>query len=151
MKICVKLRHCMHNYEKRESKIKNFFRVLQKCKLFWSVRLFIDFNNAVIMGVFSCWHVACEDIEWAAYSQLGLHVTDKYNRQQVGTRHQTTEHVAHCPVCTQRVLLVLAHTLAKVRNFEHVVSKTQCEHTTVFAIHTSVAACSESKRPWKHP
>ncbi len=36
--------------------------------------------NGVFMGVFSCRCVACE----AAYSQLRLHVTGKYNRQQTG-------------------------------------------------------------------
>ncbi len=44
---------------------------------------------------------------------------------------KTTEHVAHCPVYTQRISLVLMH--AKVRNFEYVVSKMQCEHATAFS------------------
>ncbi len=48
------------------------------------------------------------------YSQLRLHVTGEYNRQQAGISYQTTEHVARCPVHTQRVSLVLAHALAKV-------------------------------------
>ncbi len=34
---------------------------------------------------------------------------------------------------TQRVSLVLAHALAKVRNFEHVASKMQREHTAAFS------------------
>ncbi len=44
----------------------------------------IDNINGVFMGVFSCWCVACEDAGWAAYSQLRLHVTGKYNCQQAG-------------------------------------------------------------------
>ncbi len=65
--------------------------------------------------------------------------TGKYNHQRAGISYQTTRHVARCPVCTQRVSLALAHALAKIRNFEHVASKTQCEHATVFShLHASV-------------
>ncbi len=34
------------------------------------------------MGVFNCRHVVCEGALRAAYSQLRLHVTGEYNRQQ---------------------------------------------------------------------
>ncbi len=51
-----------------------------------------------------------------------LHITGKYNRQQAGISYQTTEHVTHRPVYTQRVSLVQA--FAKVINFECVASKT---------------------------
>ncbi len=40
--------------------------------------------NGVFTGIFSCRHVACEDAGRAAYSQLSLHVTGEYNRQQAG-------------------------------------------------------------------
>ncbi len=41
--------------------------------------------------------------------------------------------VARHPVYTQRVSLVLAHVLAKVRNFECVASKMQRVHVTAFS------------------
>ncbi len=41
-------------------------------------------NNGVFTGVFSCWHVACEDAGRVVYSELRLHVTGKYNPQQAG-------------------------------------------------------------------
>ncbi len=78
------------------------------------------------MGVFICRRVACEDAGRAAYSQLRLHTTGEYNRQQAGISSQTTEYVARHPVYTQRVAL------AKVRNFECVASKTQRVHATAF-------------------
>ncbi len=54
--------------------------------------------------------VACEDARRAAYSQLCLHFSDEYNRQQAGIGCQNHRNVAHA--------------LAKVRNFERVASKT---------------------------
>ncbi len=47
--------------------------------------------NGVFTGVFTCRCVACEDAGRAAYSQLHLHVTGKYYRQQTGISCQTTE------------------------------------------------------------
>ncbi len=67
------------------------------------------------------------------HSQLYLHVTGEYNRQQAGISYRTTEHVAHRPVYKQQVSLVLVYVLAKVRNFERVASKMQCEHATAFS------------------
>ncbi len=43
------------------------------------------------MGVFTCRRVACEDTGRAEDSQLRLHVTGEYNRQQAGISSQTTE------------------------------------------------------------
>ncbi len=40
--------------------------------------------NSVFTGVFNCWCVACKNVERAAYSQLRLHITGEYNRQQAG-------------------------------------------------------------------
>ncbi len=59
--------------------------------------------NSVYTDVFTCQHVACEGAGWAAYSQLRLHVTGEYNRQQAGISSQTSEYVARHPVYTQRV------------------------------------------------
>ncbi len=64
----------------------------------WSRRI-----NGVFTGIFTCQHVACEDAGWAMYSQLRLHLTDKYNRQPAGISSQTTEYVARHPVYTQPV------------------------------------------------
>ncbi len=64
---------------------------------------FSTLNNGVLSGVFTCRRVACEDAGWAAYSQLHLHITGEYNRQQAGISSETTEYVAHHPVYTQRV------------------------------------------------
>ncbi len=72
----------------------------------------------------------CENGGRAVYSQLRLHVTGECNRHQAGINYQTTERVARHPVYTKRISFVLAHALPKVKNFEHVTSKTQCEHTT---------------------
>ncbi len=66
--------------------------------------------------------VACENAGWAAYSQLHLHVTGEYSRQQTSINSQTTEYVARHPVTASSLVLVLM--LAKIRNFERVVSKT---------------------------
>ncbi len=90
-------------------------------------------NNGVFTGVFSCWCVVCKDTGWAAYSQVRLHVTGEYNHQQAGISYQTTEHVACRPIYTQRVSLIVAHALAKGRNFERVASKTQHEYATAFS------------------
>ncbi len=96
-------------------------------------------NNGVFTGVFSCWHVACEDAGWAEYSQLRLHVTGEYNCQQAVSWYQllncyqTTEHVSHHPVYTQRVSLLRALAFAKVSNFERVAGETQREHATAFS------------------
>ncbi len=60
-------------------------------------------NNGVFKGVFTCRRAACEDAERAAYSQLRLHVTGEYNRQQAGISSQTTEYVARHPIYTQQV------------------------------------------------
>ncbi len=98
----------------------------------------------VFEGVFICRHVVCENAERAAYSQLRLHVTDEYNRQQAGISCQNHRNVARCSVYMQRVSLVLAHVLAKVRNFEHVASKTQCVHATAFSPYTNVASKNTS-------
>ncbi len=43
------------------------------------------------------------------------------------------QNAARHPVYMQHVSLVLTHVLAKVRNFERVASKTQCEHATAFS------------------
>ncbi len=48
------------------------------------VRPFKTWNEGVFAVVFSYQHVACEDAGRAAYSQLHLHVTGGYNRQQAG-------------------------------------------------------------------
>ncbi len=85
------------------------------------------------MVVFTCRCVACEDAGRAAYSRLRLHVTDEYDRQQAGFSCQNHRNVARHPVYTQRVSLVLAHTLAKVRNFECVARKMQRVHATAFS------------------
>ncbi len=42
-----------------------------------------------------------EDAGRAVYSQLRLHMTGEYDRQQAGISYQTTEHVARRPVYTQ--------------------------------------------------
>ncbi len=55
------------------------------------------------MGVFTRRRVACEDAWLAAYSQLRLHVTGEYDRQQAGISSQTTEYVARHSVYIQRV------------------------------------------------
>ncbi len=57
--------------------------------------------NGVFTGVFTCQHVACEDAGQAAYSQLRLYITGKYNHQQAGISSQTIEYVARHPVYTQ--------------------------------------------------
>ncbi len=82
------------------------------------------------MGIFTCQRVACEDAGRVAYSQLRLHVTGKYNRQQAGISSQTIEYIAHHPVYTASSLVLV---LAKVRNFERVVSKMQCVHAKAFS------------------
>ncbi len=113
--------------------------------------------NGVFIGVFSCWHVACDNAGQTAYSQLRLHITGEYNHRQAGISSQTTEYVACRPAYIQRVSLVLAHSLTKVRNFEHVASETQHKHAAAFScLHercyvVKVPTCSESKRLWKHP
>ncbi len=84
------------------------------------------------MSVFTCRRVACEDTGRAAYSQLRLRVTGEYNHQQVGISSQTTEYGAHHPVYTQQVHSYL-RTRSQVRNFEHVVSKTQRVHAAAFS------------------
>ncbi len=55
-------------------------------------------NNGVFTSVFTCQHVACEDADRAAYSQLHSHVTGEYSRQQAGISCQNHRNVAHCPV-----------------------------------------------------
>ncbi len=80
-------------------------------------------NNGVFTGAFTCRHVACKDIRQATYSQLHLHVTGEYNRQQAGISCQNHRNVARRPVYTQQVSPVLAHALAKVRNFDRMASK----------------------------
>ncbi len=91
-------------------------------------------NNVVFTGVFTCQCVACEDTGRAAYSQLRLHVNGKYNHQQDdGISCQYHRNVACRPVYMQWVSLVLAHALAKVRNFVHVASKMQHVHATVIS------------------
>ncbi len=94
--------------------------------------LFVNISG-VFTGVFTCRHIACEDPDWAAYSQLHLHVTGEYNRQQAGISCQNHRNVACHPVYTQQVSLVLAQALAKVRNFERVASKTQRVHVAAFS------------------
>ncbi len=66
------------------------------------------------------------------HASCGPSLTGEYNCPQAGISYQITEHVARCPVYTQRVSLALARTLTKV-NFEHVASKTQCEHVAAFS------------------
>ncbi len=75
----------------------------------------------------------CQFHENFPYSQLCLHVTG----QQAGISYQTTEHAARRPVYTQRVSLVFAHTLAKVRNFKREHSVNTWQH---LAIYTSIAS-----------
>ncbi len=86
------------------------------------------------MGVFTYQRVACEENAGrAAYSQLRLHVTGEYNHQQACISCQNYRNVALHPVYMQRVSLVLAHALAKVKNFERVMSITQCVHAAAFS------------------
>ncbi len=99
--------------------------------------------NGVFTGIFTCRHVACEDAGRAAYSQLRLHITGECNQQQAGISCQNHRNVARRPVYMQRVLLELAHALAKVRNFERVVSKMQRVHATARALLVKTSACSE--------
>ncbi len=91
------------------------------------------FINGVFTGIFTCRRVACKDSGWAVYSQLHLHATGKYNRQQAGFSCQNHRNSAHHSAYTQWVSLVLAHMLAKVRNFERVASKTQRVHAAAFS------------------
>ncbi len=90
-------------------------------KKFWKTLKF--WNNDVFTDLF----------RYRLYSQLHLHITGDYNCLQAGIGYQTTEHVVCRPIYTQRVSLVLTHSLAKVRNFKRVASKMQCEHATVFS------------------
>ncbi len=106
-------------------------------------------NNSVFTGIFTCQRVTCEDAGLAAYSQLCLHVTGEYNRQQAGISRQNHRNVAHRPVYTQWVSFVLAHVLAKVRNFEQVASKTQRVHATAFS-HLHIARKKRSVYTRQH-
>ncbi len=67
--------------------------------------------NVVFTGIFTCWCVA----------------------SLVGISCENHRNFARCPFYMQRVSLVLAHALAKVKNFKHVASKTQRVHATVFS------------------
>ncbi len=51
-------------------------------------------NNDVFTGVFTCQRVTCEDAGQAAYSQLCLHVTGEYDRQQAVISCQNHRNVA---------------------------------------------------------
>ncbi len=95
--------------------------------------MFLSFINDVFKGVFSCLRVACEDIGRAAYSQLRLHATRKYNRQQVVSIVKTTEMLHAVQFTRSESHCTRAHALAKVRNFEHVASKIQRVHATAFS------------------
>ncbi len=68
----------------------------------------------------TCRRVACEDAGQAAYRQLRLHVTGKYNRQQVGISSQTTEYVARHPVYTQQVHLYSRSQKLKISSVQQV-------------------------------
>ncbi len=56
---------------------------------------FWQYINGVFTGVFTCWRAACEDAGPAEYSQLHLHVTGDYNRQQAVISCQNHWNVAH--------------------------------------------------------
>ncbi len=91
-------------------------------------------------GVFTFQNVACKDAGRAAYSQSRLHVTGEYNRQQAGINWQNYRNVARHPVYTQRVSLVLAHVLTKVKNFERIASKSSVYTQQRLAVYMSVAS-----------
>ncbi len=59
--------------------------------------------NGVFKGVFNRRCAACEDAGQAAYSQLRLLITGKYNRQQAVNSCQNHRNVARHPVYTQQV------------------------------------------------
>ncbi len=96
-----------------------------------------DVNDGVFSGVFTCRLVACEDAGQAVYSQLHLHVTGEYNRQQVGISSQTTEYVAHHPVYRQRV-----HSYSCSQKLEiSSVQRVKCSvYMLCLAIYTSIAS-----------
>ncbi len=97
-------------------------------------------NNGVFTGVFTCRCAACEDAGRAAYSQLRLHITGEYNRQQAGISSQTTDYVARHPVYAQRV-----HSYSRTRSQKLEISNMQRVKCSMYmrqhlAIYTSVAS-----------
>ncbi len=92
--------------------------------------------------------VACEDTRRAVYSQLPLHVTGKY----IALTSKLVSVVKTTECCRPSSLHAASLTLAKVRNFEPVASKTLCEHaTSVLAVYKSVTSKNAGVQRVKTP